>query len=134
MSNLTAKQAAFVREYLVDYNATQAAIRSGYSEKTATVIGAENLTKPDIQKAIAEAQSKRELNALRRAEDVLKDLAEVRAVAMKKRYNEAGDEEMANPNVALKALELEGKHLAMWTEKTQLSGEVNQNIKVTFGE
>lgn len=46
------KQAAFVREYLVDKNATQAAIRAGYSPKTARSIGEENLSKPDIRAAI----------------------------------------------------------------------------------
>ena len=43
---LTPKQQQFVREYLIDFNATQAAIRAGYSPKTAQVIGAENLKKP----------------------------------------------------------------------------------------
>ena len=42
---MTDKQAAFVREYLIDLNATQAAIRAGYSEKTARAIGHENLGK-----------------------------------------------------------------------------------------
>ena len=56
MANLTPKQQRFVEEYLIDLNATQAAIRSGYSEKTAAVIGAENLIKPNIAKAIQEAQ------------------------------------------------------------------------------
>lgn len=49
---LRGKQQRFVDEYLIDRNATQAAIRAGYSPKTATAIGAENLTKPNIQKAI----------------------------------------------------------------------------------
>lgn len=53
---LTPKQEAFVREYLIDLNATQAAIRAGYSEKTAGAVGHENLTKPEIAKAIAAAQ------------------------------------------------------------------------------
>ncbi|MFW5438107.1 terminase small subunit [Paenibacillus apiarius] len=56
---LTAKQNAFVQEYLIDLNATQAAIRAGYSAKTARKIGQENLTKPDIQKAIQEAMGER---------------------------------------------------------------------------
>ena len=56
---LTPKQAAFVAEYLVDLNATQAAIRAGYSAKTAGSVGAENLSKPEIAAAIAEAQQKR---------------------------------------------------------------------------
>ena len=50
--SLTYKQAAFVREYLVDKNATQAAIRAGYSPKSAASIGEENLRKPEIQAAI----------------------------------------------------------------------------------
>ncbi len=54
-SALTPKQQAFVNEYLIDLNATQAAIRAGYSKKTARFIGAENLTKPDIEAAIAGA-------------------------------------------------------------------------------
>ena len=49
---LTQKQRRFVEEYLVDLNATQAAIRAGYSKKTARAMGCENLTKPDIAEAI----------------------------------------------------------------------------------
>ena len=48
----TKKQQRFVEEYCVDFNATQAAIRAGYSEKTAYSIGHENLTKPEIKEAI----------------------------------------------------------------------------------
>jgi phage terminase small subunit len=54
--HLTFKQARFVEEYLVDLNATQAAIRAGYSERTARQIASENLSKPDIQQAIAARQ------------------------------------------------------------------------------
>ena len=49
---LTAKQRMFVKEYLIDLNATQAAIRAGYSENAAKEIGYENLTKPHITEAI----------------------------------------------------------------------------------
>lgn len=55
---LTPKQAAFVLEFLKDCNATQAAIRAGYSKRTAQAIGAENLAKPLIAAALAAAQSK----------------------------------------------------------------------------
>jgi phage terminase small subunit len=51
---MTPKQAAFVDEYLIDLNATQAAIRAGYSAKTAGSYGNENLQKPEIQQAIGE--------------------------------------------------------------------------------
>ncbi len=57
---LTQKPKAFVQEYLVDLNATQAAIRAGYSPKAAAVTGCENLTKPNIQKANNEAMKSRE--------------------------------------------------------------------------
>lgn len=56
---LTPKQARFVTEYLVDLNATQAAIRAGYSAKTARQMGTENLSKPVIAEAIAQGQKKR---------------------------------------------------------------------------
>lgn len=56
---LTAKQQRFVAEYLIDLNATQAAIRAGYSEKTAGSVGFENLRKPEIAAAIEEARSAR---------------------------------------------------------------------------
>lgn len=56
---LTARQAMFVQEYLVSLNATQAAIRAGYSEKTARAIGSENLKKPAIAAEIAQGQARR---------------------------------------------------------------------------
>src|SRR5271166_6245442 len=56
---LTPKQALFVEEYLVDLNATQAALRAGYRTKYARQVGAENLTKPVIADAIAKAQAAR---------------------------------------------------------------------------
>lgn len=59
MSKLTDKQEMFCQEYLKDLNLTQAAIRAGYSEKTAKEIGCENLTKPNIQLRIAELKAKR---------------------------------------------------------------------------
>lgn len=77
MANLTPKQQRFVEEYLIDLNATQAAIRSGYSEKTAAVIGAENLIKPNIAKAIQEAQNKRSEQTQIDAAYVLKRLVEI---------------------------------------------------------
>ncbi|MCE1957048.1 terminase small subunit [Enterobacter bugandensis] len=56
---LTDKQDMFCREYLIDLNATQAAIRAGYSVKTANRTASENLSKPDIQSRIAELKAQR---------------------------------------------------------------------------
>jgi phage terminase small subunit len=74
---LTAKQKRFVAEYMLDLNATQAAIRAGYSPKTARVVGSENLTKPDIERAIAEAQGAREKRLDISADHVLEELARI---------------------------------------------------------
>jgi phage terminase small subunit len=75
---MNARQQRFVAEYLIDCNATQAAIRAGYKEKTAYSIGSENLRKPEIQNAIREAQEKRSSNAgftRERALEILADIA-----------------------------------------------------------
>lgn len=76
-NELTPKQRAFVREYLIDLNATQAAIRAGYSEDTARAIGAENLTKPDIASAIEAAMKSRAERTDITADRVLKELAKI---------------------------------------------------------
>lgn len=77
MANLTPKQQRFVEEYLIDLNATQAAIRAGYSEKTANEIGAENLAKPSIAKAIQDALKERSERVQIDADYVLKRLVEI---------------------------------------------------------
>lgn len=57
MSKLTDKQEAFCREYLVDFNGTQAAIRAGYSQKTAYAVANENLKKPEIIERLSELKA-----------------------------------------------------------------------------
>lgn len=74
---LTDKQRRFVDEYLVDLNATQAAIRAGYSEKTAYSIGNENLSKPDIAEAIQAAQAERSKRTDITQDMVLRELAKI---------------------------------------------------------
>lgn len=76
-NELTAKQRAFVREYLIDLNATQAAIRAGYSEKTARQIGEENLSKPDIASAVEAAMKNRADRTDITADRVLRELAKI---------------------------------------------------------
>lgn len=72
---MTPKQEQFVREYLIDLNATQAAIRAGYSADTAYSIGHENLSKPEIAEAIAAAQAERAARTAVTADRVLNELA-----------------------------------------------------------
>ena len=77
MAKLTNKQEAFCREYIIDLNATQAALRAGYSEKTAQMIGSENLTKPIINQCIAELIKVRSDKAGVSAKYVLDRLKEI---------------------------------------------------------
>jgi phage terminase small subunit len=88
---MTPKQAAFVREYLVDLNATQAAIRAGYSERTARKIGHENLTKPDIATAIAAAKAERSERTKVDADWLLLRLAEEADADVADIYDEHGN-------------------------------------------
>lgn len=77
MRRLSAKQARFVVEYMVDLNATQAAIRSGYSAQCARSIASENLTKPKIAAAIQQAAAARTSLAQAEADRVLIGLARI---------------------------------------------------------
>lgn len=74
---LTAKQSRFVAEYLIDLNATQAAIRAGYSAKTAQQISSENLSKPVVAAAIAEGQKVLAAKSGVTAERIVKELAKI---------------------------------------------------------
>lgn len=74
---LNARQQRFVDEYLIDLNATQAAIRAGYSEKTAAVIACENLNKPNIAAAIQIAQAERAERTQITADKVLTELGKL---------------------------------------------------------
>ena len=73
--SLNARQQIFVREYLVDLNATQAAIRAGYSAKTAGQIGFELLKKPEIQEALTKAMKERAERTEVNADRVLREIA-----------------------------------------------------------
>lgn len=113
---LTAKQELFAKEYLVDLNATQAAIRAGYSEKTAKEIGCENLTKPNIQEYIKEAMNKRSQKVEIDADYVLRGIKDIAD----------NDEEQSKDR--LKAYELMGKHLKLFTENINHTGNVGVSI------
>ena len=77
MAGLNAKQSRFVEEYLIDLNATQAAVRAGYSEKTATEAGYENLRKPHIAKAIEASKLERSKRTEITQDMVLQELAKI---------------------------------------------------------
>ena len=151
---MTEKQRRFVEEYLIDLNATQAAIRAGYSPKTARDIGCENLTKPNIQAAIDRAMAERSrrtgINQDRVIQEIAKlaflnpvdvidmdeatvrgeahrdDTACIASVKVKTIPTEDGaiTEREVKTYDKLKALELLGKHLGMFTDKLKVEGGV----------
>jgi len=94
---LTDKQEAFCREYVIDWNATQAAIRAGYSKKTAGQIGEENLKKPEIDKRVQELKAEVLRKVEIKAEDVAASDKDVIEVTWEELHNWDGFIAMAKP-------------------------------------
>lgn len=88
---LTAKQERFCEEYLVDLNATQAAIRAGYSENAASEIGYENLRKPQILEYVQELKAKRSERVQVTADDVLRRAWEIANLDVSDCFDEDGN-------------------------------------------
>ena len=158
MAKLTPKQQAFVEEYLVDLNATQAAIRAGYSVKNAGKIGPELLGKTRIKQAIDKAMAERSRRtginqdrvlrelakiAFINASDVInmdeatirgdanrEDTAAIASVKVKTIPGEDGDivEREVKIYDKLKALELLGKHLGMFNDRLNVNAEMAVKI------
>ena len=117
---LTPKQERFIDEYLIDLNATAAAKRAGYSEKNAEKIGHQLLEKTRVAAEVEKRKQKRRERTELTAEWVigkLKDLAERAA-----EYHDAPHIQAAN-----KSLELLGKHLGLYTDKVNVSGQLTVN-------
>ncbi|BAQ85165.1 terminase small subunit [uncultured Mediterranean phage uvMED] len=108
----------FCKEYLIDLNATQACIRAGYSQKTAEVQGPRLLGNVRVKSEIDRLKAIREKKVELTAEKVLEDIERVRKKA-------EGSEQYT---VSLKASELQGKHLAMFTEKHKVDGEIKMPV------
>ena len=88
---LTPKQQKFINEYLVDGNATQSAIRAGYSKKTAQQTGSENLLKPVISTAIIKALQEQEQRTEITADWTLKEIHRIASFDPRKLYDENGN-------------------------------------------
>jgi len=172
---LTAKQKAFVQEYLVDLNATQAAIRAGYSEATAMEQGYQLLRKTSVQETLQKAMAAREKRTEITQDMVLREMAKIGMVDIKdflsfrtEKTVVRKDEDTGSPvtnyahvvqmkdsedidgslisEVQLKngelkfklhdkvrALELCGKHLGMFIDRTRLEGADGGPLQVDFG-
>lgn len=129
------KQKRFCEEYLVDCNATQAAIRTGYSEKTARAIGQRLLTNVDIKKYIDQQLQKLKNEKIADAQEVLEYLTSVMRGEQKEQVallTGEGVQDLVQKDVSakdrLKSAELIGKRYALFTEKLELQGETTVQI------
>jgi phage terminase small subunit len=137
MDDLTPKQRAFVDEYLIDYNGTQAAIRAGYSEDSARQMATENLSKPSISRAIKEAIEARSQRTQVDQDYVISTLTQVIERSLKGQVKMEFDREercmvpvrdedgnmvwQYDSSGVNKAAELIGKHLGMFVNKTDVT-------------
>lgn len=133
-NKLTPQQELFCQEYIVDYNATQAAKRAGYAEKNAAAQASRLLRNVNILSRVRAIQKERLEKLALTQESVLLGLLEVYDRCMQHKpvmawdhaagaYKETGEYEFDSKG-ALRALELLGKHLTMFTQKIEHSGSV----------
>jgi phage terminase small subunit len=168
MSKLPPKQAEFVKQYLVDLNASAAAMRAGYSAKTADQIAYQLLQKTSVREAIQAAMEERSKRTEITADRVLQELARMAFFDARRLFADNGeplpvtamDEDTARAVVGLDvatigngevgvgqvmklkladkkgALELLGRHLGMWKDKTELTGPnggpLQQSVQIEF--
>jgi phage terminase small subunit len=123
MGKLTPKQEKFVQEYLIDLNATQAAIRAGYSKKTARQIATQHLSKLHIQEAVARHMAEIAKGLIAAQEEVLQYLTRVMR-----------GQEKALVSDRLRAAELLGKRYGLFTDKVNLSGAVTVTFEDDLGD
>lgn len=134
MAGLTPKRQKFCDEYLIDMNATQAAIRAGYSKKTAYSIASEYLRNPEIKAYIAERMQSKNDELIAKQDEVLRYLTAVMRGKSQSEivvvegtgmgYSEARRMKKApDEKERLKAAELLGKRYGLYTEKVNLDGE-----------
>lgn len=121
---LSAKQQRFVEEYVVDCNATQAAIRAGYAAKHADVQGPQLLGNPRIAAAVKDATAKLSERTGRTASDVIEAL-----------WREANREgEGTSHSARVSALGLLGKHFGILVDKVEHNGKLELSVQVTLAE
>jgi phage terminase small subunit len=144
-AKMTAKQMRFCDEYLIDLNATQAAIRAGYSKKTANRIATENLSKPVIKEYIAARMAEKEDELIADQNEVLKYLTrvlrgETQSEVVVVEGTGFGNSEARTIQKApdekerLKAAELLGKRYGLYKETVDQTVDMDLNITVDYGD
>ena len=149
---MTEKQKRFVEEYLIDLNATQAAIRAGYSSKNADKIGHELLGKTRVSEAISKAMAERSRRTGINQDRVLQELARIGFAkitdvvdpdteddlaciqSLKIKPNEFGTEREVKLYDKKSALVDIGKHLGMFKERVELDADMELNITIDYGD
>lgn len=142
---MTKKMKRFCDEYLIDLNATQAAIRAGYSAKTAYSIGVQNLKKVEIKEYIGERL--KEIESQRIAD--IQEIMEFLTKGLRQELEEEviviegvgmGESEAVKKTKkislkdATKCAELLGKRYGLYTEKIEADVDAELNIKIDYGE
>lgn len=141
---MTPKQQRFCDEYLIDLNATQAAIRAGYSKKTAKQIGQQTLSKLYIHEYIEKRMAEKEKELIADQNEVLKYLTSVlrgqsqsEIVVIENIGNYISEARLMkkapDEKERLKAAELLGRAHMMFTDKVQQDVDMDLNIKVDYG-
>ena len=144
MKRATIRQDIFCNEFIVDLNATEAAIRAGYSVKSAKQIGSKLLTKVDLRTRISELMDERSKRTMVDADFVVRNLVEINArcqqsvpvmifdsvnkCLLQKQDCEGNHVWEFDSNGANRALELLGRHLAMFTDKAKVNMFVEQPL------
>lgn len=157
---MTKKQKTFVEEYLIDLNATQAAIRAGYSPDSAADIGYENLRKPEIRARIEKAMAERSKRTGINQDRVLMELARIGFAKItdvidpdtaKVKENATEDDLACIQSIKIKSGEYGterevklydkrsalvdiGKHLGMFKENVKLNVEVSEKLEDVFSQ
>lgn len=142
---MTPKQKRFCDEYLIDLNATQAAIRAGYSKKTAQAIGTENLKKPLLRNYIEKRMAEKEDELIADQNEVLKYLTSVlrdstdsETVVVEGQGEGCSEARILRVKPSekdkLKAAELLGKRYGIYTEKVEQSVDMELSINIDYGD
>jgi len=146
VAGLTEKQKRFVDEYIIDANATQSAIRAGYSKRTAYSIGVENLRKPEVESAIEARLEEIRTQKTATAQEVMEYLSSVmrgesksEIVVVESMGNGEGSQAVhvdkyPDEKERLKAAELLGKRFGIFTEKVDVRGDMELIVKIDYGD